>query len=161
MKIYPDGSRSLQGAGAAALAFRNGQPTRTRKVRLGPAGSFTEHQAELAGIIVALSLAFDECTLSDAEVVIPTDSQTAIGAIRGEISLPGTNAFVEEFYRGLARLWCGYPRVRVMLRWVPGHTNIVGNLCADKEARAAARGMITGDHLASETLRKALGCVTK
>lgn len=152
LRIYTDGSRSPQGVGAAAIVFKNGHRMGTMKIRLGSAGSFTEHQAELAGLIAALVLALRWPHLH--EVVIFTDSQPAIRAISRRTAYP----LVGEFYRELLRLLREHPQKMVTLHWIPGHENIAGNVCADKEARRAAidRAIATNEQ-APKSLRKVLG----
>ena len=151
-KIYTDGSRSPGGGGATAIMFKDGHQTQTIKVKLSP--SYSGNHAELVGLVAALELRLLQPKL--LEINIFTDSQTAIGIVKGEIIMPGTDTLLREFYRALSQHLRKHSCSVVTIRWIPGHGGIAGNVCAHKEARAAARGDIAVDEQAPSSLLKVL-----
>ena len=122
---YTDGSATPDGAAGAAAVCAAG----TLSWRLSPGAS--AYQAELVGILGALRHAATQNT----DVVVHTDSLSALTALCSQVTSDNTNILTELFHTAASIV--AQDR-RVTLNWVPAHAGIVGNEQADQAARQAA-----------------------
>ena len=119
-KLFTDGSKTNDGVGYGIYD----QANRTSfSFKLNP--NFSIMNAELAGIIEALEYAI---SINQFKVVILTDSQSGCMAL---IENNIENYLVQQFYSTIS-----YNSLqKVVVQWIPGHINIIGNDRADEAAK--------------------------
>lgn len=119
-KIFTDGSKSNDGVGYGVYDQEN----RTSfSFKLNP--NFSIMNAELAGIIEAIEYAI---SINQFKIVILTDSQSGCMAL---IDKNIENYLVQLFY---SIVNCNNLQ-KVVIQWIPGHINIIGNDRADAAAK--------------------------
>ena len=62
----------------------------------------------------------------------------ALKAIRRTKGTSGQH-LVERFHEQMEKTMQWHSRARIGLRWTPSHSGMIGNECADEEAKKAAR----------------------
>ena len=138
MHIYTDGSKYSNGSTAAAMYIPSLQSATTW--RLNPA--HTVIGSELFAILKALEYCCLDPRLRSENILLLTDSQSALHAINNVIS-PSYKEYVFKIQELI------YNRqASTVLQWVRGHCGIKGNEVAD---RAANMGHLNS-HSALSTL---------
>ncbi|EGN97787.1 hypothetical protein SERLA73DRAFT_160864 [Serpula lacrymans var. lacrymans S7.3] len=144
IKIYADGSGIGGGIGAAAVMLRSGRKAQVLRYYLGSAQDHTAHDGEMAGMLLATELALRakvEVRGRGVAISINVDDQQVMRDLESFESQGGK--YTSDTLRIALR------RIRrnsdIVVRWVPGHAGVDGNVRADKEAKKAARGHFSHD----------------
>jgi ribonuclease HI len=122
------------------VLFEGGQQKATLRHRLGNQKDRSVLEAELAGILLALQLVL-LAPLAD-DVTIFMDSQVALRGIDGQL-VGAPKTLVVAIRRAFNKARNHVGGTEISLRWCPGHAGSRGNILADKEAKAAAKGKPT------------------
>lgn len=135
-RIYTDGSGYEGKAGASAVLYKRGTelPIRSLQYHLGPLTQHTTYEAEAVGAILAAWIIQTQPELIRSTVSIYTDSQALIKATKSRRN--GSGSYLLTTFRALTR---AVPN-ELSLRWISGHTEVMGNEEADKLAKDAAQG---------------------
>ena len=130
--LWSDGSRLENGGVGAGVAWK---PTRSSwKAQEFPLGKGKEvFDAELLRACRALELS--KTLDNNSRVTVLLDSQAAITWIQNTEPEPGQALAI---WAHEAARWLQERRVRVTIRWVPGHAGVEGNEQADWVAKQAA-----------------------
>lgn len=130
-KLYTDGSKTKDGVGYGIYDHEN-KISFSYKLN----SNFTIMNAELVGIIEALEYAI---SIGQFKVVIFTDSQSGCMAL---IDKNYENYLVQQFYTLI-----NYNSFQeVVIQWIPGHINIIGNDRADSAAKLGIHKAQTEHH---------------
>jgi ribonuclease HI len=136
IQVYSDGSALDNRVGATAILFCNGIQKAVLRKYLGTATEHTVYEAKVVGIGLGIELIQRERTNGAASIAI--DSKAAIQATQVTSARPG--AYLLDLMHGAAqRLQKTQLGLHLKLRWIPGHSGVVGNEAADREAKKAAR----------------------
>ena len=126
--VYTDGSKTTNGTGCGWAAFVGDTVVEESYTNLGK--DATVFQAEVTAVEQALCWAKTE--YEDADILIKSDSQSAIQAILGRSTDSRTVASCIRMLK-MAR-----ENQRIALSWVRGHADNTGNEFADYLAKAGA-----------------------
>ena len=129
MVCYTDGSKSQCGATGAGV-FIEGAHEISANEPLGKTASV--FQAEVRAIEMASNLLLDN-KVDNKNIVIRVDNQAALKAVSSQRCTKKTVMGCQSALQKLGR------RNRVLLEWVPGHSDIPGNDRADLEAKKGAQ----------------------
>ena len=136
--IFTDGSCRNGKVGTAASLFINHEHVATLCYHLGKSAEHTVFEAEAVGLILAAQL-----LLSNEEVSFPAtifaDNQAVIRSCTKPTAKPGHYLLIR--FRKLIRHVLAQnnaTRSQVSLNWIAGHSDILGNELADREANIAA-----------------------
>ncbi|KAJ5110315.1 hypothetical protein N7532_002960 [Penicillium argentinense] len=140
--VYSDGSRTSQGAGYWFVVYYGSIPI-TQGYR--SAGSRTEvYDAEIMGAAEGLRAAINlSCASYSTGLVILLDNLAAASLLADGRPMPHRRELTDLF-QNLTTQWeytpyiLSTPRTPVEVRWVPGHSGIVGNETADELAKKGA-----------------------
>ena len=156
IRVFTDGSMHNDKVGAAAVLYRNGRPTRTLRLHMGPASQHTVYEAEMVGLLLGIHLIKTE-PRSRTSCILGADNQAAIQALRSELNKPGQH-LAAEILRTAKQLGRerGNKNYRLTIRWTAGHVGIPGNERADEEAKKAATGSSSERAELPRHLRKGL-----
>ena len=136
--MWTDGSKLDQGNAGAAVCWRdrNLDQWKEKSVFLGKNKEILD--AELWGILKALEIASKEmANTEDTPVTIFCDSQKALEAIQHSPSYKENRFLRGIIYRKARTLQeNGHP---IVLRWVPGHSGLIGNEKANLAVRNRAQ----------------------
>ncbi|KAH8915637.1 hypothetical protein BT69DRAFT_1229741, partial [Atractiella rhizophila] len=136
LHIFTDSSLTEDGLAAAALEVESGWDS---VIRIGDSNRNSVFEGELTGIRIALGriAQFDEDI--PPNVIIFSDSQSAIKAREGHTkNHPGQHIQLDihSRFRTISNLM---PEVRFRLQWIPGHLEIEGNELVDNLAKGATK----------------------
>ena len=136
--VFTDGSCRNRKVGTAASQFINHEHIATLCYHLGKSAEHTVFEAEAVGLILAAQL-----LLSNEEVSFPAtifaDNQAVIRSCTKPTAKPGHYLLIH--FRKLIRHILAQnnaTRSQVSLNWIAGHSDILGNELADREANIAA-----------------------
>jgi ribonuclease HI len=136
IKVYMDGSGFEGQIGAAAVLYRNGVLKSKRRMRLGAMKQHTVYEGEGVGMILGLELIREEQQVGGL-VSMGIDNTAAITAMHSIKSGP-SHYIWDLFHKRLGMVRNKHKEMDLLVKWVPGHMDIVGNDRADKEAKKAA-----------------------
>lgn len=140
-QVFADGSAGPVGVGAAAVRYTGGNRSAVAGKRLGKQGEVSVLDAEIVGIWMAAHLVLKSPEI--VEAIIYTDSQLAIRALEGE-KVGASPSLVNSASLAIRNARRRVGGISVRLGWCPGHGGLRGSDEADREARAAARGLSNG-----------------
>jgi ribonuclease HI len=125
IKIYTDGSGIEGKVGAAAVLKREGiRGWKVRRFKVGKAEHHEVFEGEAVGLVLAMELVQAEKRVR--EVSIYTDNQAAITATGSDA--PGSaRHIIEMVHAQHRRLVKKHARARVTIRWIPSHSDVLGN----------------------------------
>ena len=136
IKVYTDGSGLEGRIGAAAVLYRNGVLKGKRRMQLGSTKHHTVYEGEGVGMLLGLELIREERRV-EGMVSMGTDNTAAI--IATHKIKPGPSHYIWDlFHKRLAMVRNKHRDMDLLVKWVPGHMDIVGNDRADTEAKKAA-----------------------
>jgi len=142
IKIYSDGSAHGGGVGAAAVLYRPGKEPRALAYHLGSDKHHTVYEAEVVGLTLAAQLLLSEDS-SNTPTAIYIDNKAAILSGENPSSTAGSY-LMDKFIRLAHMLKKKYTDqeldLRLLVKWIPGHSGVPGNEKADVEAKRAAEG---------------------
>jgi len=121
--VFSDGSGHDRHIGAATVLYRDSEEKSTLTKYMGTAVQHTVYKAELLGLALVAKLISTELHVPYA--MIGADSQVAIWAVghsRGTLGHYLTDVFQEQM-----TVACSKHTGMLELRWMLGHTGIVGN----------------------------------
>ena len=125
--VYSDGSKSAEGdVGYGFVVHQNGETALSGSGRLGPAEVF---DAEAMGALEGLRAALSHPDAPKTEIVVCLDNIAAATCLRGNPSDSSQDVFLK--FQLLADA-----HGATEIRWVPGHTDVLGNEQADELAKA-------------------------
>jgi ribonuclease HI len=156
VRVYSDGSAINGKVGAAAILTRAGNPPRILHMHLGTEEKHTVHEAELAGVLLALQLISSE-QRGNTSFSLGLDNQAAIKALQSDHKGPGHH-IAKEIDTLAHKISKRRQKATYSLtvRWTAGHEGITGNELADQEAKKAAEGLTSEKRLLPVFLRKPL-----
>ncbi len=154
-RVYTDGSDVDGGVGAAALLYAPGQEEpEVLQLYLGPSTRHTVYEAEIVATILGMEL-LRRALLCTQHASIGLDNTAAIRATT--LRSPGAGRYLTDIFHAAVRdLKAARPRLRLTLRWVPGHSDVPGNEAADEAAKEAAHEASSATRLLPKSLRKPL-----
>jgi ribonuclease HI len=137
VQIFTDGSHIEGKVGAAAdLWIGNFKATQAQK-HLGEDQNYTIFEAELIGIAMAVGIIWDRSY--DEPVMIGTDSQAAIKALQHR--RPTGGGYIADHIHSRIKLARRQKAgLKITVRWVPAHRDVLRNEQVDRGAKEAARG---------------------
>ncbi|KID81125.1 ATP-dependent DNA helicase PIF1 [Metarhizium guizhouense ARSEF 977] len=136
--VYSDGSLSPGGqAGYGFSIHQNNRPVLSGSGRLGPAEVF---DAEATGALEGLKAALRLPRAAGREITVCLDNLAAASSLQGTPSDSSQDIFLK--FQDLASA-----HGNTSVRWIPGHTNIVGNEQADALAKAGCSQPAPADAL--------------
>ena len=156
IQVFSDGSAQNGKVGAATVLTRRGKPDRILHLHMGSEAQHTVHEAEIAGILLALQLINTE-KWNSVPCVIVVDNQAALQAFNAEMRRPGHH-LAREALKNAFQLQKRKKKTkyRLTLRWTAGHAGVEGNEKADIEAKKAAGGTTSPAKQLPSYLRKPL-----
>ena len=156
IQVFSDGLVQDGKVGAAAILFKKDAPARILHFHLGPESEHTVHEAELAGMLLAIHLITTE-QRSAKSCLIAVDNQATLRAFDLDLRRPGHHLAREflDLANGLQKRR-GKCKPKLALKWSAGHCGIEGNKRADREAKKAANGTTSTTKLLPALLRKPL-----
>jgi ribonuclease HI len=127
---YTDGSKSEEGVGYSAHSF-------FRQIKVGLPRITSVFTAEASAIYDAGKEKLEEWE----QRLILTDSLSTVQAIDNNNKNPLIQKIVKQLYDGGGKL---------VIKWIPGHSDIEGNEIADKEAKEAASSRVSSTTITPE-----------
>ena len=124
---------------------------RIKRFKVGTAKQHEVFEGEAVGLVMAMDMVREEKKVR--EVSIYTDNQAAITAMGKEVPESATH-IIDMIHRQHRRLKRTHARAQVTIRWVPGHSDVLGNEKADEQAKRAAKGDTTAPEDLPACLRK-------
>jgi ribonuclease HI/exonuclease III len=136
IKVYTDGSGFEGKVGAAAVLYRNGVLTSTRRMHLGSIKHHTVYEGEGVGLILGLELIREEGRV-EGMVSMGSDNTAAVCAVHAIKPSP-SHYIWDMFHKRMIMVQNKHRGMDLLVKWVPGHMDIDGNERADEEAKKAA-----------------------
>ena len=155
IQIFTDGSLTEKGVGAAAVVYSRrrgrGDPVIVQ-TRLGDACDHTVYEAECSAMALGI---FAIKGRKAKTVTLNVDNQAAIMAATDQKQGSG-KYIIDVFHEQVEALKKKNRDLKLTIRWAPGHVGIEGNEEADKAAKLAAAGAVSGKKKVPGIFRKAL-----
>jgi hypothetical protein len=136
VRVYSDWSGMEGRIGAAAVLYRNGELKAVKRFRLGSDKHHTVYEGEGIGMLMGMELLREERDDINGMVPLGVDSQAAIAAT-GSIRPSPSHYIWDAFHRHLRGTNKAHPGMDLLVRWTPGHMDIVGNEMVDFHAKSA------------------------
>ena len=154
IKVYIDRSGLEGKIGGAAVLYCSGVLKSRRRMLLGSAEHHTVYEGKGVGMILGLELIREERQV-EGMVSMGTDNTAAITATHA--IKPGPSHYLWDiFHKRLAKVRYKHKEMDLLVKWVPGHMDIVGNDRADTEAKKAATNRSSPQRKLPAPLRKPL-----
>ncbi|KAL5612963.1 uncharacterized protein BROUX77_003119 [Berkeleyomyces rouxiae] len=144
LQVFSDGSKLQDGStGAAAALYIAGLELPTVSTHLGK--MMEVYDAELIGALAGLkaTLQSPAATFAENVIVMLDNQEAAYRLLVGQPTLTSQDIILD--FRATADRWPLRTRNsmspgpgKVIVQWIPGHTDIPGNEAADRAAKAAA-----------------------
>ena len=147
--IYSDGSGHNRKIGSTAILCCKGIQTASLCFHLGTDTDHTVYKEEIIGMILTTELLQRTPRIHKASLTL--DNKAAILATQVFTSKPG-HYLMDIFHMNLKAALKRHCIGKVLIRWIPGHTEIPGNEAADTEAKAATTGNLSDPTLLSRFL---------
>jgi ribonuclease HI len=159
LKIFSDGSGMDGMVGASAVLFKGGSERRSRRFKLGKDTLHEVYDGEGVGLLCAFNLARIESSFSRTSLrslSIYVDNEAAIRAL--ELRKPAPSHYIwDAIQQEFDALRVEQPGVKVVVRWIPAHKDVLGNERADQEAKRATSGDVERpDHTFPSLLQHSL-----
>ena len=130
--IYTDGSATAgcSNGGAAAIITRGSAetPVVLHEMRSKGAAFTSSYEEELDAAMMAMRWIDEQDADEFCLVVLATDSQSLCAA------MSGTSSQIEPLMDSLGKLSC-----KLIVQWIPGHSDVPGNELADEAAKEATK----------------------
>lgn len=151
IKVFTDRLGMEGKIGAAAVMYRKGRPALAKVLRyhLGSSKKYTSFEVEVVGAILGVWLIRMEHIVGCLPIVVLTDSQAIIKRIR-TCKTTTAQYLIENFLTstdGINTANANPNSKRFKLAWISGHSGVQGNEKVDKEAKRAARGDSSPQHM--------------
>ena len=144
--IYSDGSATAgcSNGGAAAIVTRGvaESPVVLQELIAKGAAFTSSYEEELNAASMAVEWIADQDIDQFCLIVLATDSQSLCAA------MSGTSDQLEPLLAGLGKLSC-----KLVIQWIPGHSDVMGNELADEAAKKAAKLHGPGRDISYESSR--------
>jgi ribonuclease HI len=136
LKVFSDGSGQDGYVGASAVIYKKGvrRPISHLKAHLGPSTKHTTYEGEVVGGILGLWLASTTPGTIAKQISLYTDNQSLVAAIRNPKAVSGQYLLQEAHRAANSFLF------NLKIKWISGHSRVIGNEEADKLAKEAAEG---------------------
>jgi ribonuclease HI len=134
VQVYTDGSGKDGMIGAAAVLFRNGRKRRSLRLLMGTDKEHTVPEAEGVGLVMGLDLIRQESAVGRASM--SADNVSSISRAASTAAAPAQYIW-EMFHDRWKMTKNKHRRLRLTIRWVPGHEGVRGNEEADRLAKLA------------------------
>ena len=154
VQIFTDGSGHSGGIGAAAILRRRGRQDKILCFHLGSETEHTVYNAEQIGMLLGAKLLWQENNVDT--VYMGVDNQAAIRATISRDSHSG-HTLTDMFLQTVSEALDKHNIDKLIVRWVPGHTNVAGNELVDAEAKKVAEGDMSTWKALLAALRKGRG----
>ena len=154
IKVYMDRSGIKGQIGAAAVLYHNSVLKSRRRMNLGSTKHHTVYEGEGVGMILGLELIQEERQVVGM-VLMGTDNIAAINAMHA--IKPQASHYIWDIFHKRIKMVCNkHEGMDLLVKWVPGHMDIVGNIRADEEAKKAAMEGSSPLHKLPAPLRRML-----
>ena len=154
IKVYMDGSGIEGQIGAAAVLYHNSVLKSRRRMNFGSTKHHTVYEGEGVGMILGLELIQEERQVVGM-VLMGTDNIAAINAMHA--IKPQASHYIWDIFHKRIKMVCNkHKGMDLLVKWVPGHMDIVGNVRADAEAKKAATESSSLLHKLPAPLRRTL-----
>ena len=132
-KIYTDGSIHDGRVGASAIILCKGTSRAERSLtyHLGNSSKYTIADTELVDALIGIWLLHTTPGTARGNTSLYTNSQTAVHHLTKRYTGPGSH---------IINAFKGYINHALKINWIPGHSNIPGNIKANDLAHLAAQG---------------------
>jgi len=138
IQVYSDGSGIRGKIGAAVVLYKDGRLKGTRRLQLGSDKHHMVYEGEGIGMILGLlQLIREEREEINGMVPMGVDNQAAI-MVTSNIRPGPSHHIWDTFHQQLNATLCAHSGLDLLVCWMPGHVDIVGNERADEEAKKAA-----------------------
>ena len=124
--------------GAAAVMYKGGRETETRRFRLGTLKKHEVYDSEGTGMVLTITT-IGNCEEVEGETSIYTDSEAAIRAILLRTPTLSHNIW-DAFHAEYRQAKKKHPNMQLTIRWIPAHINVEGNERAEREPHSERRG---------------------
>ena len=151
IKVFTDRSGMEGKIGAVAVMYRKGRPMPAKVLRyhLGSSKKYTSFKAEVVGAILGVWLIRMEHVAGHLPIAVLTDSQAVIKRIR-TCKMTTTQYLIENFLTltdGINAANVNPNLKKFKLAWISGHSRVQGNEKVDEEAKRAAQGDSSPQHI--------------
>ena len=113
------------GIGMAAVLYKGREKKNSLRKFLGSEDRHMVFETELLSLLLAAELIADERQVWS--LTIGVDSQAMLHATRHRRAIL-QQYLVEAFHKQVMAVWCKHPSIEIMMRWMPGHEGIPGNV---------------------------------
>jgi len=152
-KIFTDGSGYKDQVAASAVCYRDSTECRSLRYKLGPLRYHEVADGEAVGLILALHIILSLNHVRD--ITIYLDNQAVAQAV-GNRRPKASHYIYDALHRLVSASYRKHEQMRLHIRWIPGHKDVLGNERADKLAKEAASGSVSRTELLPEVLRQSL-----
>lgn len=149
MIVYSDGSR-IDGKNTAAAAWcENNQ--HFSSYQLGKETKYGIFEAKFVGLVQALCLAKHSYISTTRQITLIMENQGVVRDMSHKKTSSSALTHKTEAIRLIKDIESLAPRIRIALRWCPGHAGIKGNERADQLATTAAKKPLPKDKATKPT----------
>ena len=151
IKVFTDRSEMEGKIGAATVMYRKGRPAPAKVLRyhLGSSKKYTSFEVEVVGAILGVWLIRMKHIVAHLLIAVLTDSQAVIKRIK-TCKTTTAQYLIETFLTstdGINATNANPNSKKFKLAWISGHSRVQGNEKVDEEAKRAARGDSSPQHM--------------
>lgn len=142
--VYSDGSR-IEGKNTAAAAWC-ANTKHFSSHQLGLASEYGIFEAEFVGLTCALQLAKHSILSTTRQITVVLDNQGVVKDMSHKQTSSSALTLKTTAFNIMKEIEVLAPRIKVALRWCPGHEGVEGNERADQLATSAAKKPLPKNH---------------